>query len=86
MGFERESRPTALGAIPSVQTAFEAFIAVRHSVQGLDAEGTYVHALERVLFSTRPQSEDDQRCQLRRFLLHLVQPGLGRHRRHLLSC
>ena len=74
LGLIRESRSATLGTLPCLAPSSKiGQIALVHAEE-LSATRAHLHALERILFGVRPPRQDDLRCQLRRFLLHLLQP------------
>jgi hypothetical protein len=85
MGLERKGGPATLGPLPGIQTPLEIFFAARVGDKGLDAERTFIHALERILLGARPSSADNQWREFRGLLLHLLQPSFGRNRGNILS-
>lgn len=75
MGRHGQSRHTALGPLPCVETAGEAVEEAGFLVQKLGPEAGHLHAVEGVLSRARPPRADDKRCELRGVLLYLLQPG-----------
>jgi hypothetical protein len=86
LGFIGESRPTTLGTLPCLASFSKIGEVALFHAEELSTARAHIHALERVLLSTRPPRQDDFGCELRGLLLHLLQPVRWQRQWDLLPC
>jgi hypothetical protein len=86
LGFIGKSRLATLGTLPSMAPSGEIGQITLLHAEELSTARAYFHALERILPGARPSRQDDFWCELRGFLLHLLQPVRWQCQWHLLPC